>query len=66
MEFFRDLNESESNEFKQWARDNYKLGDSIKSIWHPVIQDECGKINQEDKDVAFFNDHFQIVHIKLV
>ena len=44
MELFRDLSESEANEFRQWARNNYKLGDSIKSIWHPVVQDECNKM----------------------
>ena len=44
MELFRDLSESEANKFRQWARDNYKLGDSIKSIWHPVVQDECNKM----------------------
>jgi hypothetical protein len=47
MELFRDLSESEANEFRQWARDNYKLGESIKSIWHPVIQDECNKMQTE-------------------
>jgi len=64
LELFRTLDESEEKEFRQWARDNYKTGEEIRSIWHPSIQDECGKINQEDKDVDFFNDHFQIVHIK--
>ena len=26
-------------------RDNYKPLDPIKGIWHPVIQDECAKMN---------------------
>jgi len=43
--FFRKLNEVEELEYRQWARDNYKKHDPIKGVWHPVIQDECCKIN---------------------
>jgi len=42
---FRDLTEKEALEFRQWARDNYKEQDPIKGIWHPVVQDECVRIN---------------------
>lgn len=44
---FRDLSPEEEKEFRQWARDNYKAGDSISGVWHPTVQDECRIINQE-------------------
>ena len=40
-ELFRSLDETEEQEFRQWARDNFKVTDEVKSIWHPVVQDEC-------------------------
>ena len=43
-ELFRDLNEAEEKEFRQWARDNFKAGDTINVVWHPVVQDECRKM----------------------
>ena len=45
MKLFRDLAENEKEEFKKWARENYKPFDPIKGIWHPVVQAECTKIN---------------------
>ena len=33
--------------FRQWARENYKPGADINSMWHPVVQDECQQINEE-------------------
>lgn len=46
---FRELDKKEEKEFRQWARDNYKKGDEIKPIWHPVVRDECNKINEDRK-----------------
>ena len=43
-ELFRDLCEAEEEEFRQWARDNFKAGDTINVVWHPVVQDECRKM----------------------
>jgi len=31
--------------FRQWARENYKPGADINSMWHPVVQDECQQIS---------------------
>lgn len=45
--FFRDLGEEEQAKFRAWARENYKPFSDIKGIWHPVVQDECRKINEE-------------------
>jgi hypothetical protein len=44
---FRDLTPEEEQPFRKWARENYKPYDAIKGIWHPVVQDECVKINKE-------------------
>lgn len=45
MKLFKDLNENQEAEFRQWARDNYKPFSPIEGIWHPVVQDECAKMN---------------------
>ena len=45
--FFRDLDDAEEKEFRQWARDNYQPGQAVSSIWHPVVRDECNRINQQ-------------------
>lgn len=42
---FRDLDDNEEKEFRQWVRDNYKKNDPIPEIWHPVCVDECQIIN---------------------
>ncbi len=45
--FFRKLSASEENEFRSWARDNYKPFSDINGVWHPVVQQECQKMNKE-------------------
>ena len=47
MKLFRELTSEEEKEFRKWARDNYKPLQPIEGFWHPVIQDECVKINKE-------------------
>ena len=44
---FKDLTPEETIEFKEWARKNYVPFALIPEIWHPVIRDECVKINCE-------------------
>ena len=44
---FRDLDSTEEQEFRQWARDNHKAGMEISSAWHPVVVEECTKIDKE-------------------
>ena len=46
MKLFRELDEKERQEFRNWARKNYKPYTEIKGMWHPVVQAECIKINQ--------------------
>jgi hypothetical protein len=48
MKLFRELSEQEEQSFRQWARDNYQAFEPIQGVWHPVIQDECRKINQTE------------------
>jgi len=50
MDIFRELNKSEINEFKKWARDNYEPGSDVNEVWHPVVRLECDVINQETWD----------------
>ena len=47
MQLFRQLSAEEEAQFRQWARDNYTPLDVISGIWHPVVQDECARINAE-------------------
>jgi len=44
---FRELNDDEVNQFKQWARDNYVLGTEVSKLWHPVVREECERMEQE-------------------
>ena len=46
---FKNLDEKEKKGFRQWARDNFKISDTIKTTWHPVVQEECKKIIEESK-----------------
>ena len=43
--FFCHLSPEEEITFRQWARDNHKPGDKIENFWHPVVRDECRKID---------------------
>ena len=45
--FNENLSESDIKAHKQWARDNYEPHSPIKGIWHPVVQEECAKMNKE-------------------
>ena len=47
MQLFRSLPADEEASFRQWAQDNYQPLTPINGTWHPVIQDECCRINQE-------------------
>ena len=47
LPLFRVLDESEEAQFRAWARENHKPGDAVNRLWHPVVQDECKKMNEE-------------------
>jgi len=44
---FRELTAEEERSFRQWARDNWRPGDYVDPIWHPVVRDECQKMEKE-------------------
>ena len=44
---FRDLTAAEVEEYRQWARDNYVPLSDIKGVWHPIVQRECCRINED-------------------
>ena len=47
MKLFQTLSPEREKVFRQWARENYRPYDPIDGVWHPVVQDECVKINAE-------------------
>jgi len=46
---FRELKPSEIKTFRRWARKNYKPLTPINGVWHPIVQEECSKMNRELK-----------------
>jgi hypothetical protein len=50
---FRQLKPLEEKEFRDWARKNYILHSPIKGIWHPVVQDECVRMNAGKNEITF-------------
>jgi hypothetical protein len=44
---FRKLSPAEEARFRAWAQSSYEPGSPILGIWHPVIQEECARINRE-------------------
>jgi len=47
MTLFRPLNRKEEHQFRKWAREHYTPLTPINGVWHPVVQDECRKMNEE-------------------
>lgn len=47
LDIWRDLPPEEESEFRKWTRENYHKGDVINELWHPVVRDECNKINAD-------------------
>jgi len=46
-EMFKKLSPVEAFEYRKWARENYKPGDCISELWHPVVRQECEMMNVE-------------------
>jgi len=44
---FRSLTDEEELEMRVWARDNYELLSEINALWHPVVREECNRMNDE-------------------
>lgn len=57
---FQILTNEEVELYKTDARKNYKVGDTIDPLWHPVYLDECIKINDDAKrDTISIKDFLQ-------
>jgi|TARA_R110000764_G_scaffold203155_1_gene288393 hypothetical protein len=48
MNLFRELSGPEQESFRHWARENWNIGDKVSSIWHPVVQEECARMLDEE------------------
>tara|TARA_Y100000996_G_C22455687_1_gene615803 strand:- start:452 stop:637 length:186 start_codon:yes stop_codon:yes gene_type:complete len=44
---FIELDNEQETLFRNWAREKYEPFTDIKPVWHPVVRDECIKINTE-------------------
>ena len=47
MSIQKALTMAERVEYRRWARVNYYPFSPIDGTWHPVVQAECVKINEE-------------------
>jgi hypothetical protein len=56
VKLFRELTAEEEAEFRKWARDNYVPFSDIRGIWHPVVQDECRKMNESAEALPGFDE----------
>lgn len=47
LPLFKELSEDEEAAFRRHARENYKIGDEISEVFHPVWADEARRMNAE-------------------
>jgi hypothetical protein len=45
MQLFKDLTRGEEQAFRLWAQENYQPFEPISTLWHPIVQEECTRIN---------------------
>jgi hypothetical protein len=45
---FKSLTAEEEVRFRQWARDNWKPGDEICVVWHPIVRHEIATMEVEN------------------
>ena len=53
--FFRTLSADEETKFRRWAREHYRPGSEIPGHWHPVVVEECARIQREC--AVFIDNH---------
>jgi hypothetical protein len=46
MPLWRDLPPEEVKEFVQWVLDNWKPNTHINNVWHPVVRNTWGKLDE--------------------
>lgn len=59
--FFRPLTPEEEADFRQWARDNWKPGDEINGLWHPVVRDEIAHLQFLNSEAKRFRVAVEVV-----
>ena len=47
MQLFKTLSPEHEAVYRKWARENYQVYSPINGVWHPVVQDECCRMNAE-------------------
>jgi hypothetical protein len=57
--FFKDLSPKEVEQYKHWARANHSPGNAINGCWHPVIREECARIDKTAAGVDHFRDYME-------
>jgi len=55
------LTPDEINEFKQWARDNFTVGEPINNLWHDVVIEECELMKMEDRVVRALARTWEVI-----
>ena len=55
---FKKLSPEEAEHYRKWARDNYEAGNDINILWHPVVREECERINERNKKTSNFTNPF--------
>jgi hypothetical protein len=43
--FFKTLTADEEKEYRTWACENHRPGGDVNGCWHPIVRDECRKID---------------------
>ena len=60
MDIYRTLDTEEVKEFEQFAKDNYVPGTAINPIWHPVVREECKRMNTKEYLINEYNGEFDV------
>jgi len=60
MNIYRTLDKKETKEFQQWAKENYVPGTTISPVWHPVIKEECKKMNTKEYLIDKYKGEFDV------
>jgi len=47
LKLHRDLATEEEKEFRNWARENWEIGEPVNPVWHPTVVQECAKMLDE-------------------
>jgi hypothetical protein len=67
MHIWRDLQPEEVKEFVQWTLDNWKPDTQINNVWHPVVRNTWGKLDEvfataKRQIMADYKDLLESVH----